>query len=182
MWGTPKRLVDLQVNQTPVTVSVERLANSRWRASLVSMPHTGDNAASNESNIEISIESLNALSNGTLIQVNNQALFGVAFIQGNTIFSRVGDHDERYSRPVIEHTNSGASAGAQLIAPMPGRIIAVNCHAGDTVSEGDVLMTLEAMKMEHNLVASEDVRIESVFAEVDDQVEQGARLITFDKG
>ena len=185
MWGTPKRLVDLQVNQTPVTLSVERLANSRWRASLVPMPHTGDNgenAASNESNIEISIESLNALSNGTLIQVNNQTLFGVAFIHGNTIFSRVGDHDERYSRPVIEHTNSGASAGAQLIAPMPGRIIAVNCNAGDTVSEGDVLMTLEAMKMEHNLVASEDVRIESVFAEVGDQVEQGARLITFDKG
>ncbi|MCH3755915.1 hypothetical protein LZC13_09850, partial [Campylobacter coli] len=44
---------------------------------------------------------------------------------------------------------AGGSADGVILAPMPGRVIAVDVAAGDTVVAGQKLVTLEAMKMEH---------------------------------
>lgn len=43
--------------------------------------------------------------------------------------------------------------GAKVVAPMPGTILAVNKNTGDSVNTGDVIMVLEAMKMENEIVA-----------------------------
>jgi len=43
--------------------------------------------------------------------------------------------------------------GAKVISPMPGTILSVNKNVGDSVNEGDVIMILEAMKMENEIVA-----------------------------
>ena len=48
------------------------------------------------------------------------------------------------------------SSGNALTAPMPGKIIAVNAKAGDTVKAGDPLIIMEAMKMEMTLEAPRD--------------------------
>ena len=50
----------------------------------------------------------------------------------------------------------GTAADGAILAPMPGRIIAVEVAAGDTVAKGQKLVTLEAMKMEHSLTAPFD--------------------------
>ncbi|MQY41087.1 ATP-grasp domain-containing protein [Epibacterium sp. SM1969] len=67
--------------------------------------------------------------------------------------------------------------GDQIIAPMPGLIKAVFVEAGQQVAQGDRLVVLEAMKMEHTLVAGRDGQVEEVLAAVDDQVLVGAPLI-----
>lgn len=48
------------------------------------------------------------------------------------------------------------SGGTNVISPMPGTILSVNVTIGQAVKAGDVLMVLEAMKMENDIVASAD--------------------------
>ncbi len=56
------------------------------------------------------------------------------------------------SEPVLEVSKPVAAAG-EVIAPMPGKILAVNVEVGDRVQHKEVLCTLEAMKMENEIMA-----------------------------
>ena len=49
---------------------------------------------------------------------------------------------------------------------------------GQSVASGDILMVMEAMKMEHKIVASSDGNVESIHFKEGDQVPQGAELLT----
>ncbi|SEO26803.1 3-methylcrotonyl-CoA carboxylase alpha subunit [Salinihabitans flavidus] len=70
-----------------------------------------------------------------------------------------------------------ADAGHIVIAPMPGMVKAVFAEAGQTVAKGDRLAILEAMKMEHSLLAARDGVVAEVLAGAGTQVEAGAALI-----
>jgi 3-methylcrotonyl-CoA carboxylase alpha subunit len=74
----------------------------------------------------------------------------------------------------------GASDGA-ILSPMPGRIIAVAVTAGDKVAKGQKLLTLEAMKMEHSLVAPFDGMVAEFNAVEGGQVSEGALLARIEK-
>jgi len=69
-------------------------------------------------------------------------------------------------------------AAGQITAPMDGRIIAVAVAEGELVEQGQHLMTLEAMKMEHRIRASRAGRLATVTATVDEQVARGELLAT----
>jgi 3-methylcrotonyl-CoA carboxylase alpha subunit len=70
-------------------------------------------------------------------------------------------------------------AETQLTAPMPGRIVAVLVQAGQTVAKGTPLIVMEAMKMEHTIVALSDGRVDEVFVNIADQVSERAQLLHF---
>ncbi|WP_176594165.1 acetyl/propionyl/methylcrotonyl-CoA carboxylase subunit alpha [Sphingobium sp. EM0848] len=74
-----------------------------------------------------------------------------------------------------------ASDGA-ILSPMPGRIIAVSVVAGETVAKGQKLLTLEAMKMEHSLLAPFDGSVAELNASEGGQVSEGALLAKIEKG
>ena len=67
---------------------------------------------------------------------------------------------------------SGSAGAVAMKAPFPGTILKVNASVGDTVKKGDVLVVLEAMKMENDITAPKD----GVVASVD--VQQGATVVT----
>ena len=70
-----------------------------------------------------------------------------------------------------------APAGAQTIsAPMPGTILKVNVSNGQAVKKGDVLMVLEAMKMENEILAPNDGTVSSVNVAQGATVESGTVL------
>ena len=71
---------------------------------------------------------------------------------------------------------SGAAADGAILSPMPGRVIAVEVSAGERVGKGQKLVTLEAMKMEHSLVAPFDGTVTELNAETGGQVSEGAVL------
>ena len=72
-----------------------------------------------------------------------------------------------------------APAGAQAInAPMPGTILAVNVKPGQAVKRGDVLVVLEAMKMENEIMAPKDGTVTAVNVQKGSTVESGALLVT----
>ena len=64
-----------------------------------------------------------------------------------------------------------------LTSPMPGKIIKVNFSIGDKVKKGEQVVVMEAMKMEHDLVAPRDGVIKSVAFGAGEIVEGGVSLI-----
>ncbi len=71
-----------------------------------------------------------------------------------------------------------AGAGEPLKAPMPGTIVSVNVSAGQKVNEGDVVVVLEAMKMENEIMAPKAGTITSVSVSKGESVASGAVLVT----
>lgn len=71
-----------------------------------------------------------------------------------------------------------AAAGEKVAAPMPGTIVSVNVSEGQTVKKGDVLVVLEAMKMENEIKAPRDGSISSVAVSKGASVDTGATLVT----
>lgn len=68
-----------------------------------------------------------------------------------------------------------------LYSPMPGRIVSVDVSDGDTVTTGQPLITLEAMKMEHTLKAPFDGIVTDLKAILDAQVDEGVLLLKIQK-
>ena len=71
-----------------------------------------------------------------------------------------------------------AAGGEKVTSPMPGTILSVNVAAGDAVKRGQVLMILEAMKMENEIMAPCDGTVTSVSVTKGAAVESGALLCT----
>lgn len=69
-------------------------------------------------------------------------------------------------------------AGEKVTAPMPGTILDVKVANGATVSKGDVIMVLEAMKMENDIVAPCDGSVTSIVVKKGDTVQSGDTLAT----
>jgi propionyl-CoA carboxylase alpha chain len=77
--------------------------------------------------------------------------------------------------PRFPGAEAGQVAGG-LLAPMPGSVLAVHVAAGDTVAEGQLLMIVEAMKMEHRVTAPHAGTVGEVRAQPGDQVSGGDLL------
>ncbi len=73
---------------------------------------------------------------------------------------------------------AAAGAGTKVTAPMPGTILDVKVNVGDSIAKGQVIMVLEAMKMENDIVASCDGKITSVLVKKGDTVNASDALAT----
>ena len=76
-----------------------------------------------------------------------------------------------------QHGAGGAAGSGSVVAPMPGKVIAVLVAPGDAVTAGQPLVVVEAMKMETTLVAEIDGTVERVTAQTAGMVDAGAVLV-----
>ena len=81
----------------------------------------------------------------------------------------------RFPEPEIERISGG------LVAPMPGKVIAVHVAAGDTVEVGQLLLVLEAMKMEHRITAPTAGTISELRVAEGDQVDNGELVVVLNE-
>lgn len=77
----------------------------------------------------------------------------------------------------LAHAGAGHSEGGRLTAPMPGKVVSFAVQAGDTVTKGQPLAVMEAMKMEHTIAAPADGVVQELLYAPGDQVTEGAELI-----
>ncbi len=74
----------------------------------------------------------------------------------------------------------GVSGAERVVAPMPGRVVAIKCQVGDAVTQGQPLLVLEAMKMENELLAPAAGTISAILSNPGDAIEAGVALIELD--
>ena len=103
--------------------------------------------------------------NGTVYEIELEELTGTAPVSAPA------------AAPAAPAPAAAAPAGGeQVTSPMPGTILAVNVAAGDTVKRGQVLMILEAMKMENEIMCPCDGKVVSVNTSKGATVESGTLL------
>ncbi len=108
------------------------------------------------------------------VQQNAAAVFA-----GDVLHLELGDlsanfEDLTYAPPAT----AAASAESRVLAPMNGRVLAIDVQSGDTVTKGQRLAVLEAMKMEHQLLARRDGVVDQVTVRAGDQVATRALLVS----
>ena len=89
------------------------------------------------------------------------------FNEGKTQIKEKGKHE------TIEEKKKS------LLAPMPAKVVKVNCKAGEEVRKGEVLIILEAMKMENEILSPIDGQVKEVCVVEGDNVSHGEQMILF---
>ena len=103
------------------------------------------------------------------------------YLRGNLrlgMHLRFRDRTETFTDQTFAPPEAAAAAGDGVIkAPMVGQVVRVNAEPGAAVAKGDVLVVIEAMKMENQIVAPFDGDVESVSVSVGDQVDANQLLL-----
>ena len=80
--------------------------------------------------------------------------------------------------PASAPAPAAAGAGSPIKAPLPGTIIELKVNVGDTVKQGDVVLVLEAMKMQNNIESEYNGTVTSITVKQGETVMEGAVLLT----
>ncbi|HTD17768.1 MAG TPA: acetyl/propionyl/methylcrotonyl-CoA carboxylase subunit alpha [Chthoniobacterales bacterium] len=115
-----------------------------------------------------------------VVLAGNRRITGRVYRRNDTYdLSADGEHATLSLIDPLAYNLTAEEAETQLTAPMPGRIVAVLVQTGQTVAKGTPLIVMEAMKMEHTIVALTDGQVDQVFVNAADQVSEGAQLLHF---
>jgi biotin carboxyl carrier protein len=80
--------------------------------------------------------------------------------------------------PAATPAPAAAGAGSPIKAPLPGTITELKVNVGDTVKKGDILLVLEAMKMQNNIESEYDGTVTAITVKQGETVMEGAVLLT----
>ncbi len=101
---------------------------------------------------------------------------GNGFVSYDGFIFSIRRNDILVNEDVFGSLDTGGGNG-QIVSPMPGKVIKINVADGNQVKKGDVLLIVEAMKMENNIASPRDAVIEKVNIKVGDMVDGSTELI-----
>jgi 3-methylcrotonyl-CoA carboxylase alpha subunit len=101
----------------------------------------------------------------------------IARIDGQRVLFRRGEAWNFGLPDSVRVAGAVQVSDGSLQSPMPGRIVSVAVRLGQIVTKGQTLLTLEAMKMEHALIAPFDGTVDELSASVGDQVAENVTLV-----
>jgi 3-methylcrotonyl-CoA carboxylase alpha subunit len=139
---------------------------------------SGSAVSSNSRDLSLMIKSMDE--NSTHKSRLNQSIKAQVLLSGDKIqvHSLYGSTEFiRPSRLTISHREEENDYG--LHAPMNGCLTEVRVQAGDAVASGDILVIMEAMKMEHTIKAPHDGTIAEIFFKQGDLIDEGREILSF---
>jgi 3-methylcrotonyl-CoA carboxylase alpha subunit len=164
LWDSPHAFVRLVSGDTPRDFRITHLAPGNYEVS------NGETTTILE-NVRSTRDTLTAT-----IDRHTRTAETVSANGAITVY--LDDREITFTRPdPLAGAGDEAGGGDTITAPMPGLVKLVNIKSGDTVSRGQPLIVMEAMKMEHTLTAPRDGTIAEVTANPGDQVQEAVVLL-----
>ncbi|MGB9695334.1 MAG: biotin/lipoyl-containing protein [Caldisericaceae bacterium] len=80
-----------------------------------------------------------------------------------------------------ENNHSVKQPGDYILSPLPGKVLSVKVKEGQKVKKGDLLLMIEAMKMENEVLAAHDAVVTNVYVKSGDYVETNAKLLKIER-
>ncbi len=111
------------------------------------------------------------------VDAGGEAVAGVVVRGPMTIEVRIAGQTWRLATSAPKKGHVAGASDGRISAPMPGRVLAVDVAPGQAVAAGERLLVLEAMKMEHRIVALADGIVGAVHIAIGDQVADGMVLV-----
>lgn len=113
-----------------------------------------------------------------LVEIDGRRMLAPVVAHGDRQVSVFAERAWHFSVPdPLSNDSADGESSDQILAPMPGQVKVLNVAEGDAVNTGDVLIVLEAMKMEHSLTAAKAGSVAMVGCQMGDQVDVGALLL-----
>jgi acetyl/propionyl-CoA carboxylase alpha subunit len=162
----PLERVTFAAGEEEIEVRYEALRDGRLRILIDENEHLVTDYASGEGSLELEI-------NGSRISLSIVSDTDLWFVHGPG-----GDY-ELCEQPRFPLPGAGGANGG-LTAPMPGSVISTSVKVGDQVEKGQILLILEAMKMEHQIAAPRDGVVKEVHVSQGEQVTNGALLVVLE--
>lgn len=152
-----------------VTVTLQRTEAGRFAAQVEGQSHAVDAALLDASTLQLSVDGVSYLAQVARIgDAYHVAIGGETYaLAPAAAGSAAGEHLSILAVP-------------QIVAPMPGKVLQVLVRAGGEVATGDGLLILEAMKMEHRIVAEAAATVRAVHVSDGQMVDAGAVLVELD--
>jgi 3-methylcrotonyl-CoA carboxylase alpha subunit len=118
--------------------------------------------------------------NGRLAFISSAGPFAghMVLSEGRILLASPAGHIELIEEDLTARDAEALAGGASIKAPMPGRIARVLTAEGKQVAQGERLIVLEAMKMEHTLAAPRAASVDKVLVSEGEQVQDGKVLVT----
>ena len=102
---------------------------------------------------------------------------GQGYVSYNGFIFEIKRNDILVQEDVFGTLDVAGKDGGEIVSPMPGKVIKINVKKGKAVKKGDVLMVVEAMKMENNIVAPKDGKIEAIKVKTGEMVDGSKELL-----
>ncbi|MAT83533.1 MAG: 3-methylcrotonyl-CoA carboxylase [Gammaproteobacteria bacterium] len=115
-------------------------------------------------------------------RIDDATVTARTLVTGDAVFVMRGGGTVRFATPVLDVAALAEAAGGaqRIVAPMPGQVIRVAVAPGDAVRAGQILVVVEAMKMEHSVTAPRDGIVAALACAEGDRVEDGMELVTLE--
>jgi propionyl-CoA carboxylase alpha chain len=160
----PMQSTTYTIGERELTVTYQSQRNGSFQVECNDQSHTVSIHRAGEGVIDLAL-------NGQRLQFDierNGMQWLVHGVNGDLVLTQT----PRYPDP------RGVDSSGGLTAPMPGAVLTTEVSEGDSVAKGDLLVILEAMKMEHRIVAPRDGTVEQMHVAVGDQVDNAQLLVT----
>ncbi len=116
-------------------------------------------------------------------EINGEKVQGIAEMIGSVLWLNVQGRTYTFEPPIKENRRGRqqkTAGNGEVLAPMPGKVIKVSVAVGEAVSSGQVLLVLEAMKMEYTLKAPGGGKVAGINCTAGQQVTLGQNLLKLD--
>ena len=161
-----------------VTQTELLMGNDTAAVSLGNWPTAGDDGSlADDTRRSVAVRLLDRSPKHQVIELDGVRLSVETVVDGDSVHCRSAAGVASFTlEPRFEvHRAQGLGAGA--VSPLPGTVIAVHTTVGDHVTEGQTLMVVEAMKMEHQITAGTDGIVAEIRFAIGDRVSQGDLLV-----